>query len=37
MGAEAVVLKTEMPDIGIPKRGKVRDIYDLGEFLLLHS
>jgi phosphoribosylaminoimidazole-succinocarboxamide synthase len=35
MGAEAVVVKTEMPDIGIPKRGKVRDIYDLGEFLLL--
>jgi len=35
MSAEAVVLKTEMPDIGIPKRGKVRDIYDLGEFLLL--
>ena len=35
MGTEAVVLKTEMPDIGIPKRGKVRDIYDLGEFLLL--
>ncbi|HUO77380.1 MAG TPA: phosphoribosylaminoimidazolesuccinocarboxamide synthase [Thermodesulfovibrionales bacterium] len=35
MGAEAVVLKTEMPDIGMPKRGKVRDIYDLGEHLLL--
>ncbi|MGD8352023.1 MAG: phosphoribosylaminoimidazolesuccinocarboxamide synthase, partial [Nitrospirota bacterium] len=30
-----VVLKTEMPDIGEPRRGKVRDIYDLGEHLLL--
>ncbi|HXX54302.1 MAG TPA: phosphoribosylaminoimidazolesuccinocarboxamide synthase [Thermodesulfovibrionales bacterium] len=35
MGEEAVVLKTEMPDVGIPRRGKVRDIYDLGELLLL--
>lgn len=30
-----IVLKTEMPDIGEPRRGKVRDIYDLGELLLL--
>ncbi|MBI5056902.1 MAG: phosphoribosylaminoimidazolesuccinocarboxamide synthase [Nitrospirae bacterium] len=30
-----IVLKTEMPDIGVPRRGKVRDIYDLGEHLLL--
>lgn len=30
-----VVLKVEMPDVGIPKRGKVRDIYDLGDKLLL--
>ena len=30
-----VVLKVEMPDIGIPRRGKVRDIYDLGDKLLL--
>ncbi len=30
-----VVLKTEMPDIGEPRRGKVRDIYDVGEHLLL--
>lgn len=30
-----MVLKTEMPDIGAPRRGKVRDIYDLGEHLLL--
>src|SRR4030067_1770111 len=30
-----MVLKTEMPDVGMPRRGKVRDIYDLGEHLLL--
>jgi phosphoribosylaminoimidazole-succinocarboxamide synthase len=30
-----VVLKTEIPDIGVPRRGKVRDIYDLGDSLLL--
>ncbi len=30
-----IVLKTDMPDVGIPRRGKVRDIYDLGEHLLL--
>jgi len=30
-----MVLRTEMPDIGQPRRGKVRDIYDLGEHLLL--
>lgn len=30
-----VVLKTEMPDVGIPKRGKVRDVYDLGDSMLL--
>ena len=30
-----IILKTEMPDIGEPRRGKVRDIYDLGEHLLL--
>ncbi len=32
---EKIILKTEMPDIGVPRRGKVRDIYDLGEHLLL--
>ena len=32
---EKVVLKTEMPDVGTPRRGKVRDIYDLGDYLLL--
>lgn len=30
-----VVLKVDMPEIGIPRRGKVRDIYDLGDKLLL--
>ena len=30
-----MVLKSEMPDIGEPRRGKVRDIYDLGEHILL--
>lgn len=30
-----IVLETEMPDIGTPRRGKVRDIYDLGDSLLL--
>jgi phosphoribosylaminoimidazole-succinocarboxamide synthase len=33
--AHDVVLKTEMPDVGVPRRGKVRDIYDLGDHLLL--
>jgi phosphoribosylaminoimidazole-succinocarboxamide synthase len=32
---EKIILKTEMPDVGEPKRGKVRDIYDLEEHLLL--
>ncbi len=35
MAADTVVLTTEMPDIGVPRRGKVRDIYDLPEYLLL--
>jgi phosphoribosylaminoimidazole-succinocarboxamide synthase len=30
-----VILKTDFPDIDFVKRGKVRDIYDLGEHLLL--
>ncbi len=30
-----IVLNTEMPDVASPRRGKVRDIYDLGEHLLL--
>jgi phosphoribosylaminoimidazole-succinocarboxamide synthase len=32
---EKVILKTEFPDIELVKRGKVRDIYDLGGHLLL--
>ena len=35
MTNETVVLRTEMPEAGTPRRGKVRDIYDLGEHLLL--
>lgn len=30
-----VVLQTQLSDIGEPKRGKVRDVYDLGEELLI--
>lgn len=30
-----VILKTDFPDLTFVKRGKVRDIYDLGEHLLL--
>ena len=30
-----ILLKTELPDVPFVKRGKVRDIYDLGEYLLL--
>jgi phosphoribosylaminoimidazole-succinocarboxamide synthase len=29
------VWKTEIPDLPPPKRGKVRDVYDLGELLLI--
>lgn len=32
---EKVILKTDFPDVEFVKRGKVRDIYDLGEHLLL--
>jgi phosphoribosylaminoimidazole-succinocarboxamide synthase len=32
---EKLILKTEFPDIELVKRGKVRDIYDLGGHLLL--
>ncbi len=31
----AVVMTTEFPDLPAPKRGKVRDIYDLGNKLLI--
>jgi phosphoribosylaminoimidazole-succinocarboxamide synthase len=32
---DQVVMRTEMLDVGVPLRGKVRDIYDLGDHLLL--
>lgn len=32
---EEVILKTEMPDIGNPRRRKVRDIYEIEDYLLL--
>lgn len=32
---DKVILKTEFPDIPLLNRGKVRDIYDLGELLLI--
>ena len=32
---EQIIMKTEIPDIGTLRSGKVRDIYDLGDFLLL--
>jgi len=32
---EKVILKTEFPDMPLVRRGKVRDIYDLDEYLLL--
>lgn len=32
---EKIILKTEFPDLTLLKRGKVRDIYDLKEYLLL--
>ena len=32
---DKVILKTEFPDISLLNRGKVRDIYDLGELLLI--
>jgi phosphoribosylaminoimidazole-succinocarboxamide synthase len=35
MAVDAVILRTEMPDIGVPRRGKVRDIYELKDHLLL--
>ena len=30
-----IVLKTDMPELGEPRRGKVRDIYDMGKNILL--
>lgn len=31
----SIILRTEMPDVGVPRRGKVRDIYDLDGYMLL--
>lgn len=31
----AIVMKTDFPDLNLVNRGKVRDIYDLGEHLLI--
>jgi phosphoribosylaminoimidazole-succinocarboxamide synthase len=33
--ADAVVLQTTIPGVPLPQRGKVRDIYDLGDQLLI--
>jgi phosphoribosylaminoimidazole-succinocarboxamide synthase len=35
MKEERVVMKTDFPDLPPPRRGKVRDIYDLGDRLLI--
>lgn len=35
MSGDTVVLRTEIPEAGVARRGKVRDIYDLGDYLLL--
>jgi phosphoribosylaminoimidazole-succinocarboxamide synthase len=32
---QKVILKTDFPDMNLIRRGKVRDIYDLGNYLLL--
>ncbi|MCP4717647.1 MAG: phosphoribosylaminoimidazolesuccinocarboxamide synthase, partial [Deltaproteobacteria bacterium] len=32
-----VVLQTELPDLKLVNRGKVRDMYDLGDSLLMVS
>jgi len=31
----ATLIETNCTDLGVPKRGKVRDIYDLGKYLLI--
>jgi phosphoribosylaminoimidazole-succinocarboxamide synthase len=35
MSQDGVVMQTEFQGVGTPKRGKVRDIYDLGDKLLI--
>ncbi len=37
VGDTGVILQTEVPDLKSPRRGKVRDIYDLGKELLIAS
>ncbi|HLA68992.1 MAG TPA: phosphoribosylaminoimidazolesuccinocarboxamide synthase [Bacteroidota bacterium] len=32
---ETVVTQTDFPGLGVPRRGKVRDVYDLGDSLLI--
>ncbi|MBA4391247.1 MAG: phosphoribosylaminoimidazolesuccinocarboxamide synthase [Syntrophus sp. (in: bacteria)] len=32
---EKALIQTDLSDIGVPRRGKVRDIYDLGDHLLI--
>jgi len=32
---EQIVIKTDFPELNLTKRGKVRDIYDLGDYLLI--
>lgn len=32
-----IILQTELPGLGSPRRGKVRDVYDLGDQLLIVS
>ena len=35
MSQDGVVLTTDLPEVGDPLRGKVRDVYDLGDELLI--
>ncbi len=35
MKRQNVVLETDIPELNLAKRGKVRDIYDLGKYLLI--
>ncbi|MDD5238459.1 MAG: phosphoribosylaminoimidazolesuccinocarboxamide synthase, partial [Candidatus Omnitrophica bacterium] len=35
--SEDILLKTDFKDLALYKRGKVRDVYDLGEKLLIVS
>ena len=35
MESNGLLMETNFPELGEPKRGKVRDIYDLGDKLLI--